>query len=324
MLITVCTVYLFSLLKCNAFEYTEENFDNITSTKFNSSITLKPVTETRIWKGNDSFNSDYGCWRDNCLWLQGSYCSIVTNKCVCFNNLIRVGNKCLQKRSVLGQSCSDSKQCLVDHSYCFQNKCACDHGYESSFGNLYCVKKIEKNIGETCNFQQGCVTPNSDCIGGRCRCKAGFEKYGYRCEIIYDKSSKRLGVTDIILISLSALVTFVVIMILVAIYKKRRRSVVESSTTQNSTVYIPPENIINFPEMNTPVYPIYENSGFNATYYRSEPTVNNLDKPPSYEEVMRSSRSAANLVNNGVTQELLYTNCATTMTTARTDSSSIR
>ncbi|XP_023212879.1 uncharacterized protein LOC111615678 [Centruroides sculpturatus] len=260
----------FIFLNVNAFRIVKkaENVTDITKSEMEiPKKDTKPITDVpKIELTLSKLKSITNCF-DDCIWFDGSYCDYSIGSCVCPFNTIKFGTSCLNRVFFLGAFCKVSKQCQTLNSYCYL---------------------------------------------GKCDCLPGFENYGVTCERKNYNGRKNFKQMDNIVIAvIGTFVGFIVFAIIMSItsYIKKRSSLSSVQVNEVSTVQIPHEFRRGHipPEFRT-VHPP-ENSGFDATPQTQvnvrannprEPIISNSDKPPSYEDIMRSSinSSTCNLITH--------------------------
>ncbi|XP_067129584.1 uncharacterized protein [Centruroides vittatus] len=178
--------------------------------------------------------------------------------------------------------CLEDDDCSwLDNSYCeySKRKCVCDHRYELIENR--CYEKV--SLDRFCIFSEQCITSNSYCHLYTCICKEGYFRYIDRCKYfdkVYPKSSKSKETTTILIIVCIVAVVIAGIFIIILIYSIKKRLFDIRMRTENR--------------------PTSQLEGFecDTTCYTIETVHEEIDRPPSYEEIIRTSASTCDLITH--------------------------
>ncbi|XP_067129643.1 uncharacterized protein [Centruroides vittatus] len=282
----ITAVFLVNLLNINAI-YIEKNNKNTTLVMKErneqlSDIASKHIVNVTEMKLKSHLAAKPKCLR-TCWWLQGGCYNMTTNTCYCPNDTVMIGTQCFGK-SYLGEFCFYDKQCQAPNSGCFISSFARTCQCKSNYVRIYysCYETV--SLGGFCLTSEQCKTQNSRCVNF-CMCKYGYTRHGDKClpgSINYDsKTFRQLDDGIIALLAIFVVIVFVIIIISIisCLRRQSRFQTNEANTIQPPptifSVQLPPEYSSNINERT-------------LQSQASESNLQNTDKPPSYEEAVRS------------------------------------
>ncbi|XP_067129645.1 uncharacterized protein [Centruroides vittatus] len=188
------------------------------------------------------------------------------------------------KSHLAGEFCFYDKQCQAPNSGCFISSFARTCQCKSNYVRIYysCYETV--SLGGFCLTSEQCKTQNSRCVNF-CMCKYGYTRHGDKClpgSINYDsKTFRQLDDGIIALLAIFVVIVFVIIIISIisCLRRQSRFQTNEANTIQPPptifSVQLPPEYSSNINERT-------------LQSQASESNLQNTDKPPSYEEAVRS------------------------------------
>ncbi|XP_023212875.1 uncharacterized protein LOC111615676 isoform X1 [Centruroides sculpturatus] len=188
--------------------------------------------------------------------------------------------------------------CLwLPNSFCdhLTRSCVCNKSFVRI--EKKCLAKI--SLGEVCSNSKQCQTLNTECVLNKCNCKYGYKVFDNRCIFSTRDDNPKSNTLLIILCVIFSVILSAAITVAIIFFKKKLSNMI-SGRAQNNIVYRPSENN----EFNTRGISVYpEITGFDYSNPTIETTLEILDKPPSYEEIMTLSKSMNNILHYQVSSD---------------------
>ncbi|XP_023212877.1 uncharacterized protein LOC111615676 isoform X2 [Centruroides sculpturatus] len=158
---------------------------------------------------------------------------------------------------------------------------------------------LKISLGEVCSNSKQCQTLNTECVLNKCNCKYGYKVFDNRCIFSTRDDNPKSNTLLIILCVIFSVILSAAITVAIIFFKKKLSNMI-SGRAQNNIVYRPSENN----EFNTRGISVYpEITGFDYSNPTIETTLEILDKPPSYEEIMTLSKSMNNILHYQVSSD---------------------